>query len=141
MNFLVFMHFYKITRTKSSITLKQQKCCHADLNLCLAGHNGCVNLEFIHHASNILGERVQYIVVKVWATFHIVKYTTITDCLYSSYTHTLICFSAIFYRLWVACSCMKTTNLYWGPTVWKAACSVLCCLSHWDKLVKGYAHV
>lgn len=69
-----------------------------------------LSLELIHNTSNMLDERDQYTVVKVQATFYIVKYTTIVDYLYSSYTCTFtcdMCFSAISCKFWVAIPAWK----------------------------------
>lgn len=77
--------------------------------------------------------------MKVQVTFYIVKYATIADYLYSSYTCTLVCgmcFSAISCKHWVAIPAWKQICIDWGPAIYKASCSILWYFSHWDKLVK-----
>lgn len=72
-NFLVFMHFYKITRTKSNIIIKIVK-----MLLCtpvfISQAIQLCELRINSSCSNILDDSCQYIEVKVQATLHMLKY-------------------------------------------------------------------
>ena len=92
-NFIAFNCFYKVTRAKSksnrAISNKvEQKCCFIDLNLGLADLR--INLSCFKYA----GWKESVTVVKVQATFYIVKYTTVATFSFS--THVTLHVTCVF---------------------------------------------
>ena len=88
-NFIAFNCFYKVTRAKSNIIYKvEQKCCFIDLNLGLADLR--INLSCVKYA----GWKESVTVVKVQATFYIVKYTTVA--IFSLSTHVNVYVTCVF---------------------------------------------